>query len=158
MYQYLATSRLCCYSVTFMSDSLWSPWTAACQASLTFTVSQSLFILMSIDWVMPPSHLILILCWPLLLPSIFPSIRVFSSKSANHIRWPKYWSFIISPSNEYSVLISFRIDWFNVLAVQGLKSLSSTTVWKHQFFGAQPSLRSNTQALEWPKHQQYFLA
>ena len=109
--------------------------------------SPSLFKLMSVESVMPSNHLIL--CHPLLLlPSIFPSIRVFSNVSALHIRWPKYWSFSfsISPSNEYSGLISFRIDWFDLLAVQGiLKSLlSSTIVWKHQFFGAQPSLWSSS--------------
>ena len=99
-----------------------TPWTAACQASLSFTISQSLLKLMSIELVMPSNHLIL--CCPLLLlPSIFPSNRVFSSESALHIRWPKYWSFSISPSSKYSGLISFRIDWFD-LAVQGtLKSL-----------------------------------
>ena len=85
-----------------------TPWTAAHQASLSFTISQSLLRLMSIETVMPSSHL---LCRPLLLlPSVFPSIRVFSNKLALHIRWPKYWSFSISPSNEYSGLISFRID------------------------------------------------
>ena len=97
--------------------------------------------LMSIEPVMPSSHLIL--CCPLLLlPSIFPSIRIFSSESALHIRWPNYWSFSfsISSSNEYSELISFRIDWFDLLAVQGtLKSLL-----QHQFFIAQPSLWSNS--------------
>ena len=102
-----------------------TPWTAACQASLSFTISWSLLKLMSIESVMPSNRLIL--CCPLLLlPSIFPSIRVFSSESALHIRWPKYWSFSfsISPSNEYSELISFRIDWFDRLAVHGtLKSL-----------------------------------
>ena len=100
-----------------------TPWTAARQASLSITNSQSLVKLISIDLVMPSSHLIL--CHPLLrLPSIFPSIRVFSYESVLHIRWPKYWSFSISPSNEYSGLISFRIDWFDLLAVQGtLKSL-----------------------------------
>ena len=95
-----------------MFNSLWSPWTSACQASLSFTVSWSLVKLMSIDSVMPSNHLIL--CCPLLLlPSIFPSIRDFSSESALHIRWPKYWSFSfsISPSNEYPRLISFRIDY-----------------------------------------------
>ena len=101
------------------------PWTAACQASLPITNSWSLFKLMSIESVMPSNHLIL--SRPLLqLPSIFPSIRVFSSDSVLHIRWPKYWSFSfnISPSNEYSGLISFRIDWLDLLAVQGtLKSL-----------------------------------
>ena len=102
-----------------------SPRTAACQVSQSITVSQSLLRLMSIESVMPSNHLIL--CHPLLLlPSIFPSIRVFSSESALHIRWPKYWnfSFSISLSNEYSGLISFRIDWFDFLVVQGsLRSL-----------------------------------
>ena len=101
-----------------------TPWTAACQASLSITSSQSLLKLMSIESVMPSNHLIL--CHPLLLPSIFPSIRVFSSESVLHIMWPKYWrfSFSINPSNEYSGLISFRIDWFDLLAIQGtLKSL-----------------------------------
>ena len=100
-----------------------TPWTATHQASLSITNSQGLPKLMSIESVMPSSHLIL--CHPLLLlPSIFPSIRVFSNESGLRIRWPKYWSFIISPSNEYSRLISFRIDWLDLLAVQGtLKSL-----------------------------------
>ena len=100
-------------------------WTAACQASLPFTISQSLLKLMSIELVMPSNHLIL--CHPLLLPpSIFPSIKVFSNESDPHIRWSNYWSFnfSISPSNNYSELISFRIDWFDFFAVQGtLKSL-----------------------------------
>ena len=93
------------------------------QASLSFTISRSLLKLMSIKLVMPSNHLIL--CCPLLfLPSIFPSIKVFSNESALYIRWLKYWSFSFSPSNEYSGLISFRIDWFDLLAVQGtLKSL-----------------------------------
>ena len=102
-----------------------TPWTAACQASLSIANSQSPLILMSIESVMPSNHLIL--CRPLfLLPSVFPSITVFSSESVLHIRWPKDWSFSfnISPSNEYSGLISFRIDWLDLLAVQGtLKSL-----------------------------------
>ena len=102
-----------------------TPWTAACQASLSFTISESLLKLISIESVMPSNHLIF--CHPLLLlPSIFPSIRVFSNESALLIKWPKYWSFSfsISPTNEYSGLISFRIDWFDLLAVQGtLKSL-----------------------------------
>ena len=100
-------------------------WTAAYQVSLSFTISQSLLKLMSIESVIPSNHLIL--CYPLLLlPSIFSSIRVFSSKSALHIRRPKYWSysFSMSPSNEYSGLVSFRIDWFYLLEVQRmLKSL-----------------------------------
>ena len=112
------------FSCSVMSDSV-TPWTAARQASLSITNSQSLLKLMSIESVMPSNHLIL--CHPLLLPpSIFPSIRVFSSESVLCIRWPKYWnfSFNISPSNEYSGLISFRIDWFDLLAIQGtLKSL-----------------------------------
>ena len=107
-----------------MSDSA-TPWTAACQASLSITNSRSLLKLMSIKPVMASNHLIL--CRPLLLlPSIFPSIKVFSNQSALRIRWPKYWSFnfCISPSSEYSGLISFRIDWLDLLAVQGtLKSL-----------------------------------
>ena len=100
-----------------------TPWTAACQVSLSFTISWSLLKLMSIESVMPSNHFII--CRPLfLLPSIFPSIRVFSNESSLCIRWPKYWSFRISSSNEYSGLISFRIDWFDLLAVQGtLKSL-----------------------------------
>ena len=101
------------------------PWTAAHQASLPITDSQSLFKLMSIELVMPSNHLILYRPL-LLLPSVFPSIRVFSNESALPIRWPKYWSFIfnVSPSNEHPGLISFRIDWLDLLAVQGtLKSL-----------------------------------
>ena len=102
-----------------------TPWTIAHQASLSITNSKSLLKLMSIESMMLSNHLIL--CHPLLLPpSIFPSIRVFSSESAHHIRWPKYWSFSfsISPTNEYSGLISFRMDWFDLLVVQGtLKSL-----------------------------------
>ena len=101
-----------------------TPWTAACQASLSFAISQSLLKLMSIELVMPSNHLIL--CHPLLLlPSVFPSIKVFSNESALYIRWPTYWSFSfsISPSNEHSGLISFRIDWLDLLAVPGtLKS------------------------------------
>ena len=95
-----------------------TPWTAACQASLSITNSQSLLKLMSIESVMPSNHLIL--CRPLLLPpSLFPSIRVFSNEPVLHIRWPKYWSFSfnISPSNEYSGLISLRMDWLDLLAV-----------------------------------------
>ena len=101
-----------------------TPWTAARQASLSITNSRSLLKLMSISMVMPSNHLIL--CHPLLLlPSIFPSIRVFSNESVLRIRWPKYWSFSfnISPSNEYSGLISFRMDWLDLLAVQGTLKL-----------------------------------
>ena len=102
-----------------------TPWTAAHQASLSITNSQSLLKLMSIESVMLSNHLILY-CPLLFLPSIFPSIRVFSSESTLRMRWPKYWSFSfgISPSNEYSGLISFKMDWLDLLAVQGtLKSL-----------------------------------
>ena len=99
------------------------PWTTARQASLSFTTFQSLFKLISVELVMLSNHLVL--CHPLLsLPSIFPSIRVFSSESLLHIWWPKCWSFSISPSHEYLGLISFRMNWFDLLAVQGtLKSL-----------------------------------
>ena len=118
------------YGVTQFSYSVVSNsaavWTAARQASLSITNSQSLLKLMSIELMIPSNHLI-ILCHPLLLlPSVFPSIRVFSNESVLRMRWPKYWSFSfsISPSNEYSGLISFNTDWFDVLAVQGiLKSL-----------------------------------
>jgi len=118
-----------------------TPWTAAHQASLSFTMSQSLLKLMSIESVMPSNHLIL--CRLLLLPSsIFPSIRVFSNESALRIRWPKYrsFSFSISPSNEYSGLISCRMDWLDLFAVQGtLKSLlqhhsSKASILKHSAF------------------------
>ena len=115
---------------------------SALKTPLSFTISQSFLRFMFIDSLMSSNHLIL--CSPLLLlPSIFPSIRVFSNESALHIRWPKYWSFSfsINPSNEYSGLISFRIDWFDLLAVQGLSRVfSSTTLQKLQFFCAQPSL------------------
>ena len=122
-----------------------STWTAACHAFLPITNSQSLFKLISTESVMPSSHLIL--CHPLLLlPSILPRIRVFSNESALRIRWPKYWSFRISPSNECSGLISFTIDWFDLLAVQGtLKSLlqhhsSKASILLHSaFFMAQLS-------------------
>ena len=126
-------------------------WTAARQASLSIINSLSLLKLMSIELVMPSNHLIL--CCPLLLlPSISPSIKVFSNESALCIKWPKYWSFSfsINPSDEYSGLISFRIDWLDLLAVQGtLKIFSNTTVQKHQFFGAQPSLWSNSHITKW---------
>ena len=117
-------------------------WIAALQASLSITNSQSSLILVAIESVMPSNHLILY--HPnFLLPSIFPSIRVFLNESVLHIRWPKYWSFRfrISPSNEYSGLISFRTDWFDLLAIQGtLKSIFQHHSSKHQFLGAQLSL------------------
>ena len=123
-----------------------APWTAAHQASLSITNTQSPPKPMSIESVMPSNHLIL--CHPLLLlPSIFPSIRVFSNESALNIRWPKYWSlsFNISPSNEHPGLISFRMDWLISLQSKGLsKIFSNTTVQKHQFFGGQLSPQSNS--------------
>ena len=118
------------------------PWTADHQASLSFTISQSLLELMSIESVMPSNHLILCGSF-LLLPLIFPNIRVFSNESVLHIMWPKYWSFSfnVSPSNEYSGLISFRMDWFDLLVSKGLSRVfSNTTIQKHQFFSAQLSL------------------
>ena len=121
-----------------------TPWTAACQASLPITNSQTLLKFMSNKLVMPSNHLIL--CHPLLPHSIFPSIRVFSNESVFHIRWPKFWSFSfsISPSNEYSGLISFRIDWLGLLLSKGLSRIFFSTVQKHQFFCAQFSLWSNS--------------
>ena len=134
------------FSRPVVSNSV-TPWTAACQASLSFTISQSLLKLMSTESVMPSNQLIL--CHPLLfLPSIFSSMRVFSNESVLHIRWPKYWSFSfsISPSNECSGLISFRMDWLDLLAVQGtLESLlqhhSSKALihWRSAFFMVQLS-------------------
>ena len=119
-----------------------TPWITARQASLSITNSRSLPRLMSIESVMPSNHLIL--CRPLLLlPSIFPSIRVFSNASVLRIRWPKYWSFsfTISPSNEHSGLIFFRMEWLVSLQSKGLSRVfSNTIVQKHQFFGAQLSL------------------
>ena len=118
-----------------------TPWTAAHQASLSITNSWSLPDLMSLELVMPSNHLIL--CLPLLLPSIFPSIKVFSNQSVLCTRWPKYWSFSFSirPSNKYSGLISFRMDWLDLLAVQGtLKSLLQHYSQKYQFFSAQLSI------------------
>ena len=128
-----------------MSDSL-QPHESPPQASLSFTNSWSLLKLISIKLVMPSSHLIL--CHPLLLlPPIPPSIRVFSNESTLCMRWLKYWSFSfsISPSKGIPGLISFRMDWFDLFAVQGtLKVFSNTTDQKHQFFGAQPSSQSNS--------------
>ena len=140
-----------CWLVQFgsVASRVWlfvTPWTAARQVSLSITNSWSLFKLMSIESVMPSNHLIL--CHPLLLPpSIFPSIRVFSNESVFCIRWPKYWSFSfsISPSNEYSGLISFRIDWLDRFVVQGtLKSLQhhsakASILWCSRFFIVQLS-------------------
>ena len=144
MWQYLEVELLTLRSVQSLSrvQRFANPWTTAHQGSLPLTISQSLLKLMSIMSVMPSNHLIL--CCPLLLPpSIFTSIRVFWNESILRIRWPKYWSFSfsISPSNEYSGLISFRIDWFDLLAVQRtLKSLlqhhssKASILWHSAFF------------------------
>ena len=132
----------CCsnFSLQCVQSPTWvwllaTPWPGAHQASLSLTISQNFSKFKSIASVMLSSHLIL-WCPHLLLPSIFPSIRDLSIESAICVRWPNYWSFIISPSNEYSELISLRIDWFHLLAVKAaFRSFSSTTVWRHQFFG-----------------------
>ena len=132
--------------------TLWDSWTAAHQASLSITNSWSLLKFISIELLMPSNHLIL--CRPLLLlPSIFPSIKVFSYESALHIRWPKYWSFSfnISPSNEHSGLVSFRMDWLDLLAVQGtFKSLLQHHSSKASFFSTQLFSQSNSHIHTWP--------
>ena len=140
----------CCCSVTQSCLTLCDPMDGSTPGFLSFAISWSLLKLMSIESVMPSNHLIL--CHPLLLlPSVFPSFRVFSDESALGIRWPKYWcfSFSISPSNDYSELISFRIDWFDLLAVQGtLKSLlqnhnsKASIPWRSAFFMVQLSWKS----------------
>ena len=138
-------------SVAQSCPTVSTPWTEACQTFLSITNSQSLFKLMSIELVMPSNHFIP--CLPLLLlPSIFPGIRVFSNESVLHIKEPKYWSFSfsISPSNEYSGLIFFKINWYYLLEVQGtLKSLLQHHIQKHQFFGTQLALRSNSHIHTW---------
>ena len=140
---------LCC-SVTQSCPSLVTPWTSACQVSLSFTISWSLLKLLSIESVMPSNHLIL--CHHLLfLPPIFPNIRVFSTESALGIRWPKYWSFSfsISLSNEYSGF-PLRLTGLISLQSKGLSRVfSKTTVQKNQFFGAQPSLSSSSHIHTW---------
>ena len=149
----LASSRafshrqLLLFSHSVMSVLFMTPWTAACQTSLSITKTQGLPKLMSIHSVMPSNHFLL--CCPLLLtPSIFPSIRVFSNESALCIRWPKYWSFSFSiiPFNEYSGMISFRIHWFDLIAVQGTRksllqhhSSKASIIWRSAFFIVQLS-------------------
>ena len=139
------------FSLSVVSDSA-TPWIAAHQASLSISNSWSLLKLMSIESVIPTSHLVL--CCPLLLlPPIPPSIRVFSNESTLRIRWPKYWnfSFSVSPSNEHPGLISFRMDWLDLFQSKGLSRVfSNTTVQKHQFFGAQLSSQSNSHIHTWP--------
>ena len=129
-----------------------TPWTVARQASLSITNSQSLLKLMSITLAMPSNRLIL--CHPLLLlPSIFRRIRVFFNESLLPIRWPKYWSFIfsISPSDEYSGPISFRMDWLDLQSKALSRVFSNTAVQKHQFLYAQPSSQSNSHIHTWPQ-------
>ena len=139
------------FSCSVMSNSA-TPWTAARQISLSFTVSLGLLTLMSIELVMPSSNVIL--CHSLLLqPSVFSNIRVFSNESALRIRWPKYWSLSSStgPSSEYSELISFRIDWLDLLAVHGtLKRLLQHHSSKASFFGVQLSSQFNSHIHTWP--------
>ena len=126
-----------------------TPWATVHQVSLSCTISQTLLKFMCVELMVPSNHLIL--CHPLLLPSVFPSIRVFPSKSALWIRWSKYWSFSISPSNEYSGLISFGIDWLIFFLSKGLSRVfSSTTVQKHLFFSTKPFLWSNSHICAWP--------
>ena len=125
-----------------------TPWTAAHQASLSFTISQSLLKFIFIELMMLSNHFILY--HPLLLPSIFPSIMVFSNESTLPIRWPKYWSLGISPSSEYSRLISFRISWFDLLDVQWtLKSTPASQVQRHRFFVTLPFLLSSSHIHTW---------
>jgi len=139
-------SSLFTHSVAQSLPTLWTPRTAARQASLFFTISWSLLKFMSIELVMPANHLILCCPLPFLPSSVFPSIRVFSNESVLRIRWPKYWSFSISPSNEYSGLISLRNDWFDLLAVQGTRksilqhhSLKASILWCSAVFMVQLS-------------------
>ena len=125
-----------------------TPWTAAHQASLSFTISQSLLKFIFIELMMLSNHFILY--HPLLLPSIFPSIMVFSNESTLPMRWPKYWSLGISPSSEYSRLISFRISWFDLLDVQWtLKSTPASQVQRHRFFVTLPFLLSSSHIHTW---------
>ena len=138
-------------SVTQSCPTLCDPWTAAHQASLSITNSQSLLKRMSIESVMPSNHLILCRLF-LLPPSVFHTVRVFSNESALRIRWPKYWSFSfnISPSNDYSGQISFGMDWLDLLHTKGLSRVfSNTTVQNHQVFSAQLSLWSNSHIYAW---------
>ena len=127
-----------------------TPWTAACQGSLSFTISWSLCKLMSIESIMPSNHLIL--CHPLLLPEIFPNVRVFFSESTLHNRWPKYWSFNFSISPPMNIQGWFPLGLTGLITLlsRGLSRVfPSTTVWRHQFFGAQSSLWSNSHIHRW---------
>ena len=144
MYQFSSGQLLSCVQLFA------TPWTTARQASLSITNSWRLPKLISIESVMPSNHLILC-CSLLLLPSIFPNIKVFSNESALRIRWPKYWSFSfnISPSNEHTGLISFRVDWLDLQSKGLSRVFSNTIVQKHQFFGTQLSLLFNSHIHTW---------
>ena len=139
------------FSCSVVSDSLWPHKSQHTRPPCPSTKSQSLHKPMSIELVMPSSHFIL--CRPLLLlPLILPSVRIFSNESNLHMRWPEYWSFSfsISPSNEHPGLISSKMDWLDLLAVQGISRVfSNITVQKHQFFSAQLSLQSNSHNHTW---------
>ena len=143
---------------SWVAQCVWlfvTPWAAACQASLSITNSQSLLKSMSIEWVMPSNHLIL--HHPLLPPSIFPSIRVFSNESTLCITWPKYWSFSFSISTFNGYLGWFPLGLTDLISLQskGLsRFFSSTTIWKHQFFGTQRSLWSNPHIHIWSLEKQ----
>ena len=139
---YLLMCVCCCCSVCKLCWLFVTPWTTACQAPLSSIISWSSLTFMPTESVMLSNHVIF--CCFLLLPSIFPSFRVFFNELTLHIRWPKYRSFSISPSNEYSGLISFRTDWLDLLAVQRLSRVFSSTIQNHQFFSTQPSLWSNS--------------
>ena len=133
----------CCHcSCPESCSTLCDPWSTARRTSLSIIISQILLKLMSIESVMPSNNLIL--CHPLLLPSIFPSVRVFSNELALLIRWPKYWSFSISFCNEYSDWFPLRLTGLIPLQSKGLSRVFNTTIQRHQFFGAQPSLWSNS--------------
>ena len=138
----------CCSVSQSCSVFFLTPWAAAHQASLSFTISQSLLKLMSVESMMPSNHLNL--CLSLLFPSVFPSIRVFSNELTLQIRWPKYWSFSFSiiPSNEYAGFPLGLTGWIS-LQSKGLSRVSNIIVWKHQFFGVQLSLWSNSQNHTW---------
>ena len=156
-YTHISKYILLLFGCLVMSDSLQSHGLQHARLPCSSPSPGALLKLMSTEVVTASNHLVL--CHPLLLLlSIFPSIRVFPNESAFHIRWPKYWSFSfsISPSNEYSGLISFMIDWLDLLAVQGLSRVfSNTTVQKHQFFGAQLSLWANSHIHTWLPEKPY---
>ena len=140
-----------CYCYCSVPKSCLTLWDPVDCSTPDFPVLHYLleFAQIHVHWV-SDANLLILSCPILLLPSVFPRIRVFSNESVLHIRWPKYWSFNISPSSEYSGMISFRIDWFDLLVVQGFsKAFSSTTIQKHQFLSTQHSLESNSHIHTW---------